>query len=76
MSSAAQIRKWLTDNPGWHFAGDVCDAFGLSGSERTRLSRHLWRMGETGSVEMEGKRGSMKYRLGRPTRVYTVLQPR
>lgn len=63
MGRSKRIRKWMTDNPGWHFAGDVGDALGAHGHERTRVSQQLWQMGNYGVVERKGEPGSMRYRI-------------
>lgn len=68
MTRAAQIRKWLTDNPGWHFAADVAAA--LPDEDRFSVTQSLWIMSCHGHVITQGKRGSMRYSLGRPARKY------
>lgn len=76
MTRAQQIRDWLTENPGWHFSGDVSDAFGAKGKERTRVAQMLCKMGDLGMVEKAGGRNCIRYRLIRQARIYTVLEPR
>ena len=73
MSRAAQIRCWLTSNPGWHFAGDVCEGLGVSGKDRYSMAKAICRLAALGHVVATGKQGSKRYRLGRPARKYTKL---
>ncbi len=73
MSRAQQIRQWLAENPGWHFSGDVSDAFNAKGPDRTKIAQQLCRMGDVGMVEKAGSRGAIRYRFLRHGRVYTVL---
>lgn len=71
MTRAAQIRHWLADNPGWHFAGDVADGMDAQGPDRKRLISALGQMTISGTVRFAGKHGSMRYAAGRPARKYT-----
>lgn len=72
MTRAARIRQWLADNPGWHFAGDICDGLALAGKDRLRCMQELARMGELGLLVTAGARGSMRYTPGRSARKYTT----
>lgn len=73
MSGTAAIWAWLDSNPGWHFAGDICDGLGLEGKARLRNMQKLFRMGAIGTVRVAGKRGAMRYSRGRPARKYQRL---
>lgn len=63
---AERIKRWLRENPGYHFAGDVCDGMGiLDADDRARYARSLSNMAETGLVLAKGRATYMKYMNGR-----------
>jgi hypothetical protein len=70
MTRAAQIRQWMEQNPGRHFAGDVADGLGVTGVARVRIAQTLWAMGRDGILFVAGTRGYKRYALGRPARKY------
>lgn len=68
MTRAARIRKWLTDNPGWHFGSDICAALGVDGKDRLRCLQQLRRLGEEGVLETTGTHGTKRYLLAHQAR--------
>lgn len=70
MSRFAEIRQWLTDNPGWHFASDVADGLGAKGEERRRVAASLSNMSLGGVLSAFGGRGMRRYSIARQPRKY------
>lgn len=63
MSRAEAIRQWLQQNPGWHFAADVCDGMEIEDADsRAKHARSLSNMVGMGLVDGAGRRRLMKYR--------------
>lgn len=75
MSRSESIRQWLKANPGWHFASDVLDGLATPKEERASYVQLLWSMKRGGVVKTAGRRGSMRYTLGRPARKYVRKEP-
>ncbi|MEL6095895.1 hypothetical protein AAGG42_08390 [Stenotrophomonas maltophilia] len=66
MSRAKQIRQWLAENPGWHFAADVCDCMEIAAADdRAKHARSLSNMVTLGLLDGVGRRRFMKYRANR-----------
>lgn len=70
MTTWADIRQWLLENPGWHFAGDVVE--GMGAQDRLRVSQALCRMAKRGHLTKAGKRGAMRFRYLREARKLTI----
>ncbi|WP_329765080.1 hypothetical protein [Stenotrophomonas maltophilia] len=66
MSRAQQIRQWLAENPGWHFAADICDGMQVEDpAERARYARSLSNMAGQWLLQASGRATLMKYRKAR-----------
>lgn len=61
-----RVRKWLTENPGWHFDDCIQEGLGIPAEERKDLLITLANMYANGAVERRGSQGARRYTLGNP----------
>lgn len=62
VSLAAQVRQYLVDNPGWHFASDVCDALDATSTRaRQNVAATLGTQMRLGTVDRKGAPGSYRF---------------
>lgn len=62
LSLAAQVRQYLVDNPGWHFANDVHEALNATSARaRQNVAATLGTQVRLGALDRKGAPGSYRF---------------